>query len=202
MTSLITLAQTTMPSSDIPPYIQSAPWYVQLLYAVAMGAITLMMPFLLSWIRSQIKLTKSADDKNQLERISMLRNQVQSFLNTNATTIAERDIPRIAELIDKGVLKNEDDIKVAVRRLGETLRGKAINYFENQGVDIMDELTGEHLDVMIRRAADEASPFPGMITSAALLNPALRKSLIENGVESTRYDVVLGKYPKAKEESV
>lgn len=112
---------------------------------------------------------------------SLLIGRVKSFLLDQAIVIAERDFPVIVRKVAAGEIKTAEDARKLLYALGGELRGDLIEFFNNEGIDIVATLGDKYIDQLIRWAADKVSPFPGKETATALVSKgadvALEKGL-------------------------
>jgi hypothetical protein len=134
------------------------------------------------WIRAHAKAAK-------LNAGQTLSDRLKSFCWDAAEVIAEQRMAPLADRIEKGQIKNVDNVKAELKTWGQDLKEQAITYFDQQGVDLIKEVGDEYVDKMIRAAADKASPFPGLESAKVLLQKPIRDAIIEKGVQFVKTNI-------------
>lgn len=169
------LAETTVTGA--------APWWAELI-TLALG--TVITAFLIPFLKQKAAEAKAKTTSDAVDAKGKLIAQLQEFLFANAANIVEREYPKIAALVKAGKITDKDTVKKYLYELGGRLRGDAIVYFGNQGIDIVKAVGDEYLDRMIEWAANAVSPFPGKESAAAFLTDHVSDWLIEEGTEWVR----------------
>lgn len=154
---------------------------------------TLITMFLVPFLKRKAASAKAEAEKNSAEATQahvnargILVSRLQEFLWGSAEAIAEKKFPALAQKIANGDLNSAQGIKKELYGWGGDLRGDAIAYFNNQGVDIIAAVGDDFLDKLIERAANKVSPFPGRDTAKELLQAHATDWLIAQGVEWVR----------------
>lgn len=132
--------------------------------------------FLCSWLR---RLSQSEKDRHDMSVLHMLQQQALEV----ASSVGERALPKIARRIRDGELTDRQAVKAQLYELG------GIAYAELS--DVVPELVAEVGEAgvrsIIRRAADDVSPFPGKETAEQLLkNPGKLLEGDDDGSESDK----------------
>lgn len=164
-------------------------------YELVVLAVTVVLTYLVIPLlrRYRAKLEAEIADIEQhrsyynvsTNRLAVAR--LQEFLNGNAQRIARANYPHLAaRLLDDETMRDRDAIKNELYEWGSLLRRNAIEYFANQGIDVVRLVGSDYLDALISRAADEAGPYPGKSTSAVLCDVKEADRLARLGVDAVR----------------
>jgi hypothetical protein len=132
--------------------------------------------FLIPWLKAEAAKTK-------VERGAAIADRLKSFLWGTAEAIAEQRFPKLAEKVQAGEIRTSTQVKDELYGWGRDLKVQALQYFEGQGIDILKEVGEKAVDSLIRRAADDVSPLPGMETAKAMLTKSVVDAMIDKGVD-------------------
>lgn len=141
------------------------------------------------WLNGLSEKAKAEIENKELETREHLVYMAKNFIYENAQNIVEREFPTIAEKILRGELKDKNDIKLELYRLGSILKTETITVFAKQNINIVAEVGNEFLDYLIETAANQVSPFPGKETAVEFLKKGVAKSIITKGVNYVRETV-------------
>jgi hypothetical protein len=154
---------------------------------------TLITAFLLPLLKRKAEAAKAEADNLQSQRVKTdieargaLVDRLKAFLWGTASAIAEKRFPMLAQKIVDGNVKTSDDVKVELYAWGADLRTQAVDYFKNQGVDVIAAVGDVYLDKLIERAANAVSPFPGKETAVAILKSDIAPMILREGVDYVR----------------
>lgn len=179
-----------MPPETIPALPPGSPWWAQLVVTIL---CVFVMPYLLKFLRAKTEESKKGAElavidanKSLIEQRGAIAERLKSYLWGTAAAIAEREFPKLCAAIIAGKFKDPQDIKAQLRSWGFDLRFQAIEYFNTQGVDLLQTFGEQAIDDLIERAANAVSPFPGKDTAIALLRDGAAPLLVERGVEWMR----------------
>lgn len=177
-------------ASDIVPPVAStaaAPWWAGLVMTIVS---VVLLPFVKQYLTAHAAAADAAANLHQVDANKSLIDQrgaimiqLESYLLKRASSIAESEFPRLAELIIAGKLKTVDDVKAVMRGWGATLKDEAIYFFKTQGIDLVATFGVTALDDLIEHAANAVSPFPGKETAVALLKDGIARLLLDKGVQ-------------------
>ena len=159
---------------------------IKAVMGLAMTAITM---FLLPFLKRKSAAAAAEAVKSNVEGRGVLADRAKAFLFGEAGRIAEKEFPKLAGDILAGKFKGDGKwsaVKDVMKSWGVILKKDAIDYFGNQGIDLVAALGDKFLDKLIMRAADAVSPFPGKETAVELLTGTASDMLFKKGVEWTR----------------
>ncbi len=125
-------------------------------------------PYLVQYLRRRQKLSETEMLKTHLEAKHMLAERVKNFVFGTAANIAERGIPKLAELVKTGKIKDSYTVKTVLHQWGKDLGKNTVDFFNEQGFDLVEEFGEKWVQNIIERAANEVNPYPGQPTSEAL----------------------------------
>lgn len=175
---------------EVPVAVEALPLWAQILVALLS---TLVTAFVLPWLRHMADAAKARaaqsridTSKSLLEQKQLLIARLKSYLLGSASAFADEKFPRLCEKIQAGQLKSSSEVKAELYRWGDELRDQAVDYFRNQGVDIIAAIGEQGLDMLITRAANAVSPFPGKEASVELLKDKVVPMLMAQGVSWAR----------------
>jgi hypothetical protein len=170
--------------------VETLPLWAQIMGAVFSTAVT---AFLLPWLRhmadaakARATLARIDTSRSILDQKRVLVERLKSYLIGTAAAVAEEKFPRLCEKIQTGQFKTSADVKAELYSWGDELRNNAVEYFGNQGIDIVAAVGEKGLDMLITRAANAVSPFPGKETSVELLKDKVVPMLVDRGTEWAR----------------
>jgi len=141
---------------------------------------------------AEAEAAKAAGTYNAMMQRKLLSERLKAFLLRAAANISERRFPELARNIKAGMFSLHDKeasrlaIKAELRKWGADLKQQAVDYFEDQGIDLVEEFGDKALDHLIEWAANKVSPFPGKETAVAMLQDNVSDLLIEKGVGAIR----------------
>jgi len=164
---------------------QGEPLWAQIVYVVLTAIVTsFVLPYLK---RLNEKARADAEVSNQSVREKLL-SRVKSIALDQAYIIAQEKFPKIAKWIvtNKDGKPGMNTIKDELRSWGSDLKKHIVEYFKNEGVDIVGEVGDDLLDQVVRWAADKVSPFPGKETAVTLLQDDWTNRLMDFGVDWVR----------------
>lgn len=175
-----------MQPDAIPALPPDAPWWAHLLLTL----VTLVVvPFVLRFLRAKTEEAKRSAElavingnESLITQRGAIAERLKAYLWGTAAAIAEREFPRLANAIAAGRMRNADDIKAQLRSWGHELRFQAVEYFRQQGIDLVETFGSSAIDDLIERAANAVSPFPGKETAVALLQDGAAPLLLKHGV--------------------
>lgn len=165
--------------------VEGEPLWMKILYAALMVLVTsFVLPYLK---RINEKARAEAEASNQTTREKLL-SRVKSIALDEAYVIAQERFPKIAQWIftNKEGKPGLQSIKDELRSWGNDLKKHLVEYFKNEGVDIVGEIGDDYLDQIVRWAADKVSPFPGKETAVQLLVDDWTNKLADYGVDWVR----------------
>lgn len=169
--------------------IPGAPmWLNALLTVVGM----LVAYFGVPWLRNGAAASKANATKltaetglTLMQQRKLLVERIKEFTLGTAAAIAEKRFPALARRIIMGEFKDDTGAKVKAELLswGAELRNTTKAYFLDEGIDLVEHIGDEYLDMLIERAANAVSPFPGKETAVELLKNNVSNMLVSHGVD-------------------
>jgi flagellar basal body-associated protein FliL len=162
--------------------LEGQPVWAQIVYVLVTALVTM---FVLPYLRRlSEKARAEAAISNQSAKNSLLW-RVKEVMLDLATNIATKRFPALAaQLVTKKLSVAE--IKAEMKEWGVELRGKTVEYFHREGVDLLETVGDRILDDLVRLAADKVSPFPGKDTAVTLLQDEWTNRLAKFGTEWVR----------------
>jgi len=189
MFSMLLFPLVAMAQEVSPPATVDGPWWAQLLYAALAATISaFVVPYLAR--KAQAAKEEAATLRTQglaqgLKARELLLAELKSFLLEYCANKVEKEMLALAtEVLAKKL--DTTAIKVRLKSWGAEAKTAAIDYFETQGLDIVELVGDKYLDEAIRWAADRVSPFPGKGTAVALATEKYSNWLVDKGVDWVR----------------
>ena len=177
------LAQaTTQQVVEVSPKSQWAEFWLSVLLPVG----SILGTMLALYLKKLLAKVTAEKDKADLEGGQILINRLKTFLLDNAVAIAEEKFPVVAREVLEGKIRSAQDVHRVMNEWAQILKEKAVRHFDGQGVKLDEWLAPETLEDLVRRSADQASPFPGMVTANVVTQPKVAKDLLDRGVQYVR----------------
>lgn len=162
------------------------PVWLQAVLTVVSSLVTLILiPFLrnkAAAAAAEVTSHEMSAVTNVMTQRQIISERLKSFLLRNAARIAEKKWPVLATEIATGNIQKPDVVKGVLREWGDELKADAIDYFKNQGIELVEAVGDKYLDQFVEWAANSTSPFVGKETAVEVLKGKVSNLIIEKGV--------------------
>lgn len=140
-------------------------------FAVALGAwISKYLKDLLN--AKKVEAEKRAANE-ELSRIDRIRSRAKAILYEVINNFQHKEIIELAQDIEDKKITTISEGKRRLAELGHRAKMTVINQMKAQGIDLVEELSEEAIDLLVRRIVDQNSVIPGE-TMKTLMNGGSR----------------------------
>lgn len=188
---LYTLAQATQPA--VPPSILDKNWWAEF---VAMVVVVVFVKYVRPWLLAQkdkleaeTSAAQAAKRADTVQTNQVILERLKSFLTGTAAAIAEKRFGWLARDILDDQYPSADKVREEMRTWGTELRNKAIEYFQHQDIDIVRLVGQDYLNLLVERAANDVSPFPGKETAKEMFDKRNARVVSKYGINFVRAEI-------------
>lgn len=149
-------------------------------------AVTWVMRYGLPWLKAQAEAAEALTKKNNVDKATSILAHMEDFLYTIASSTIETEFPSLAQSVVSGQVTTPAQVEAVIQSWNGNLKTEVINYFQNQGIDLVSEVGDSTIDKFVSNATNHASPFPANKTSTAIFNDMNAEKIVVHGVHTVR----------------